>query len=82
MSQNQIAISYLIASVLFILSLRELSHPVTARRGNILGMIGVAPPTSSSTVHVIGGGVDADYIARFTRAHEDAGFDAVLIGHR
>jgi alkanesulfonate monooxygenase len=49
---------------------------------NILGMIGVAPPTSSSTVHVIGGGVDADYIARFTRAHEDAGFDAVLIGHR
>ena len=42
MSQNQIAISYLIASVLFILSLRELSHPVTARRGNILGMIGMA----------------------------------------
>ena len=49
---------------------------------NILGMIGVAPPTSSSTVHVIGGGVDAGYIARFTRAHEDAGFDAALIGHR
>jgi alkanesulfonate monooxygenase len=49
---------------------------------NILGMIGVAPPTSNSTLHVIGGGVDPDYIARFTRAHEDAGFDAVLIGHR
>jgi alkanesulfonate monooxygenase len=49
---------------------------------NILGMIGVAPPASSSTLHVIGGGVDPDYIARFTRAHEDAGFDAVLIGHR
>jgi alkanesulfonate monooxygenase len=49
---------------------------------NILGMIGVAPPTSSSTVHVIGGGVDPAYIARFTRAHEDAGFDAVRIGHR
>jgi alkanesulfonate monooxygenase len=49
---------------------------------NILGMIGVAPPTSSSTLHVIGGGVDPEYVARFTRAHEDAGFDAVLIGHR
>ena len=49
---------------------------------NILGMIGVAPPTSSSTLHVIGGGVDGDYIGRFTRAHEEAGFDAVLVGHR
>jgi alkanesulfonate monooxygenase len=49
---------------------------------NILGMIGVAPPTSSSTLHVIGGGVDPEYIARFTRAHEASGFDAVLIGHR
>jgi alkanesulfonate monooxygenase len=49
---------------------------------NILGMIGVAPPTSSSTLHVIGGGVDGDYIARFTRAHEESDFDAVLIGHR
>jgi alkanesulfonate monooxygenase len=49
---------------------------------NILGMIGVTPATSSSTVHIIGGGVDADYIARFTRAHEEAGFDAVLVGHR
>ncbi len=49
---------------------------------NIIGMIGVASPTSSSTLHVIGGGVDPDYIARFTRAHEASGFDAVLIGHR
>jgi alkanesulfonate monooxygenase len=49
---------------------------------NILGMIGVTPPASTSTVHIIGGGVDPDYIARFTQAHEDSGFDAVLIGHR
>ncbi len=48
---------------------------------NILGMIGVAPPTSSSTVHIVGGGVDAQYIAEFTAAHEQADFDAVLIGH-
>ena len=49
---------------------------------NVLGMIGVAPATSTSTLHIMGGGVDADYIARFTQAHEASGFDAVLIGQR
>ncbi|MDG0024065.1 NAD(P)(+) transhydrogenase (Re/Si-specific) subunit beta [Trinickia sp. Y13] len=34
-------IAYLGASTLFILSLRGLSHPDTARRGNIYGMIGM-----------------------------------------
>jgi len=48
---------------------------------NVLGMIGVAPPVSASTVHIVGGGVDAEYIAKFTQAHEASGFDAVLIGH-
>ncbi|HET9414694.1 MAG TPA: NAD(P)(+) transhydrogenase (Re/Si-specific) subunit beta, partial [Pseudolabrys sp.] len=42
MSANFIAISYLVASVLFILSLRGLSHPVTARRGNVFGIIGMS----------------------------------------
>jgi NAD(P) transhydrogenase subunit beta len=42
MSPNLVAIAYLIASVLFILSLRGLSHPRSARRGNIAGMIGMA----------------------------------------
>ena len=42
MSANQVALSYLAASVLFILALRGLSHPETARRGNTLGMIGMA----------------------------------------
>jgi NAD(P) transhydrogenase subunit beta len=41
MSSNTVAVSYLVASVLFILSLRGLSHPLTARRGNLLGMIGM-----------------------------------------
>jgi NAD(P) transhydrogenase subunit beta len=35
-------ISYIIASVLFILGLRMLSHPVTARRGNLLAAFGMA----------------------------------------
>jgi NAD(P) transhydrogenase subunit beta len=42
MSTNQIALLYLTASVLFILSLRGLSHPLTARRGNLFGMVGMA----------------------------------------
>src|SRR3954470_5704100 len=41
MSANQVALSYLVASVLFILSLKGLSHPLTARRGNFFGMIGM-----------------------------------------
>jgi NAD(P) transhydrogenase subunit beta len=42
MSANEVALSYLVASVLFILALRGLSHPRTARRGNLLGMVGMA----------------------------------------
>ena len=41
-SPNVVAICYLVASVLFILSLRGLSHPLTARRGNAFGMVGMA----------------------------------------
>src|SRR4051812_33279283 len=41
--QNGIgSIAYLIASALFVLSLRGLSHPSTARRGNLYGVAGMA----------------------------------------
>src|SRR5581483_2529522 len=42
MSPNQVALWYLVASVCFILALKGLSHPSTARRGNLFGMIGMA----------------------------------------
>ena len=42
MSANQVALWYLGASVLFILALKGLSSPVSARRGNLFGMIGMA----------------------------------------
>ena len=42
MSPSLTAILYLIAAVLFILALRGLSSPVTARSGNRFGMIGMA----------------------------------------
>ena len=41
-SGNLTAIAYLIASVLFILALRGLSSPDTARSGNLYGIIGMA----------------------------------------
>lgn len=37
-----ITVAYLVSAVLFILALRGLSHPETARRGNLLGMAGMA----------------------------------------
>jgi H+-translocating NAD(P) transhydrogenase subunit beta len=42
MSANQVALWYLLASVCFILALKGLSHPSTARRGNLLGIAGMA----------------------------------------
>jgi NAD(P) transhydrogenase subunit beta len=41
MSPNQTSILYLAASVLFVLSLKGLSHPLSARRGNLFGIIGM-----------------------------------------
>ena len=41
MSANLSALSYLLASVLFIMALRGLSSPVTARRGNLFGVVGM-----------------------------------------
>ena len=42
MSANQVALWYLVASVCFILALKGLSHPSTARRGNVFGIAGMA----------------------------------------
>ncbi|RMH51413.1 MAG: NAD(P)(+) transhydrogenase (Re/Si-specific) subunit beta [Zetaproteobacteria bacterium] len=41
LSANAVALSYLVASVLLILALKGLSSPESARRGNLLGMIGM-----------------------------------------
>jgi NAD(P) transhydrogenase subunit beta len=41
MGQTLPTLAYLVASVLFILALRGLSHPETSRRGNLYGMVGM-----------------------------------------
>jgi NAD(P) transhydrogenase subunit beta len=42
MSTNVASFLYLVSGILFILALRGLSHPTTSRRGNMLGMVGMA----------------------------------------
>jgi NAD(P) transhydrogenase subunit beta len=42
MATTLLTLAYLVASVLFILALRGLSHPETSRQGNMFGMIGMA----------------------------------------
>ncbi|HEY9897971.1 MAG TPA: NAD(P)(+) transhydrogenase (Re/Si-specific) subunit beta [Pantanalinema sp.] len=42
MSMNLVTLLYLVASVCFIQALKGLSHPTTARRGNVFGMTGMA----------------------------------------
>ena len=42
LSHDVQAIAYLISATLFVLSLKGLTHPSTARRGNTLGMAGMA----------------------------------------
>ncbi len=39
---NAVALLYLVASVFFILALKGLSHPLSARRGNLFGIVGMS----------------------------------------
>ena len=47
----------------------------------IVGMIGVTPPSSDAALHVIEGGLSTDYLIKYARAHDDAGFDLALVGY-
>jgi alkanesulfonate monooxygenase len=47
----------------------------------IIGMIGVTPPSSDASLHVIEGGLSTDYLTKYARAHDDADFDLALVGY-
>jgi len=47
----------------------------------IIGMIGVTPPSNSATLQVFQGGLSVSFLRDFSRTHEEAGFDYVLVGY-
>ncbi len=53
---NLAALAYLISGVLFILALRGLSSPVTSRRGNLMGMTGMAIAVAVTLVLLLSSG--------------------------
>ena len=65
MNADLAALLYLAAGVLFILALRGLSSPVTSRRGNFLGMTGMAVAGH----HARGGAGNAAHLGYDHRGH-------------
>jgi NAD(P) transhydrogenase subunit beta len=75
-SANLTALAYLVASVLFVLALRGLSSPVAARRGNMMGIAGMAIAVVTTVVNpqivsyewilaaIVVGGAIGTFIAR------------------
>jgi proton-translocating NAD(P)+ transhydrogenase subunit beta len=63
MTVNQLTLWYLVASVCFILALKGLSSPVTARRGNLFGMAGMTIAVLTTIAVVARGRVDLILIA-------------------
>jgi len=63
MSANQLTLWYLVASVCFILALKGLSSPTTARRGNMFGMVGMTIAVVTTIAVIARGRIDLILIA-------------------
>jgi NAD(P) transhydrogenase subunit beta len=63
MSANQTTLLYLVASVFFILALKGLSHPETARRGNFFGIAGMTVAVLTTLALVFRGHLELILIA-------------------
>ena len=63
MSANLVALWYLVASVCFILALKGLSHPETARRGNYFGIAGMTVAVLTTLAIVAKGRLDLILLA-------------------
>ena len=59
MNGNLAALLYLVSGILFILALRGLSSPATSRRGNLLGIIGMAIAIVTTLAYQVPSGVSA-----------------------
>jgi NAD(P) transhydrogenase subunit beta len=57
MNPNVVALGYLVAAVCFILALRGLSSPTTARRGNLIGIAGMAIAILFTFLHLPNAGI-------------------------
>jgi NAD(P) transhydrogenase subunit beta len=53
MSLNLVTLLYLLASICFIQALKGLSHPSTARRGNLFGMVGMAIAVATTLALIV-----------------------------
>jgi NAD(P) transhydrogenase subunit beta len=63
MTANLVALWYLVASVCFILALKGLSHPETARRGNAFGIAGMTIAVLTTLAVVARGRIDLILLA-------------------
>jgi NAD(P) transhydrogenase subunit beta len=73
MSMNLVTLLYLVASVCFIQALKGLSHPSTARRGNVFGMTGMAIAIFTTAALIIRLKSEAD-------ASGNLGYGLVVLG--
>jgi NAD(P) transhydrogenase subunit beta len=60
---NQVALAYLVASIFFILALKGLSSPESARRGNLFGMAGMALAVLTTIAIVLRGQLEFIFVA-------------------
>jgi NAD(P) transhydrogenase subunit beta len=62
MNPNVVALGYLVAAVCFILALRGLSSPTTARRGNLIGIAGMAIAILFTLFHLPNAGIGSYFV--------------------
>ena len=75
-----LALSYIVASVLFIMSLRGLSSQETARRGNLYGMIGMA--LAIATTLIVAGPSEPGAMVQIVAGIAIGGFAGARIAKR